>query len=74
MARGVPFQLVSDSCGSVVREETLPVLRGSREVEIAIDELQLEPGNYTLNLFPSDRARKKSLSFKVLSSPYKVKK
>ena len=74
VARGVPFQLVYGKTNSVVREETLPVKRGEAEVEIAIDELQLEPGNYTLNLFPSDRARKKSLSFKILSSPYKVKK
>ena len=74
VARGVPFQLVYGKTNSVVREETLPVKRGDREVEIAIDELQLEPGNYTLNLFPADKTRKKSLSFKVLSSPYKVKK
>ena len=74
VARGVPFQLVYGKTNSVVREETLPVKRGEAEVEIAIDELQLEPGNYTLNLFPADKTRKKSLSFKVLSSPYKVKK
>lgn len=74
VARGIPFQLVAEKNNSVVRKETLPVQRGERDLEIAINELELEPGNYTLNLFPDDKTRKKSVSFKLLESPYKVKK
>lgn len=74
VARGVPFQLSENRSGKIIRQETLPVQRGEREIEIEIDELNLRPGDYTLTLFPDGKEKRKSVVFKLLSSPYKVKK
>ena len=74
VARGVPFALSKVGSSKVIRKETLPVQRGEKEIEIAIDDLKLQPGDYTIELFPGDKARSKKVSFKLLSSPYKVKK
>ena len=74
VARGVPFRLSEMRSGKILRQETLPVQRGEREMEIEIDELNLRPGDYTLTLFPDRKEKKKSVVFKLLSSPYKVKK
>ena len=74
VARGVPFTLSKVGSSKVIRKEMLPVQRGEKEIEIEIDDLKLEPGDYTIELVPGDKARSKKVSFKLLSSPYKVKK
>jgi hypothetical protein len=74
VARGVPFELSGGPRKAVIRRETLPVQRGEKELEVAIDDLKLDPGIYTLKLFPGNKDKGKSVQFQVLSSPYKVGK
>lgn len=74
VAQGVPFELTRLADGKVLRREQLPVQRGDRELDIEISELDLKPGNYKLTIFPGQKGKSQSGSFKVLSSPYKVKK
>ena len=74
VARGVPFAISNSPDGRLFRKETLPVSRGSKEMEIEIVELKLTPGNYNLTVFPDDKSKRKSVAFQVVSSPYKVKK
>lgn len=74
MARGVPFELSCARSGKVIRRETLPAQRGIRELEIETGELSLAPGNYTLTAFPDNKLKAKSVTFRVMTSPYKVKK
>ena len=74
VARGVPFAISHARSGRMLRKETLPVSRGEKDMEIEVDELKLAPGDYTLTAFPGDKAKSKSVTFKVVSSPYKEKK
>lgn len=74
VARGVPFEISCAKTGKVIRRETLPVLRGIRDIEVEIDELSLAPGKYFLKAFPGSKVKEKSVVFQVVSSPYKVKK
>ena len=74
VARGVPFELKNVKSGKVIRRETLPVVRGERELEVDLHELAVEPGDYTMTVFPGNKEKSKSVVFKVLPSPYQVKK
>lgn len=74
VARGVPFEVSCLKSGKVFRRETLPVQRGSKEIEIEIEELNLAPGKYKLTAFPGNKSKEKSVVFQILSSPFKVKK
>ena len=74
VARGVPFEVSCLKSGKVFRRETLPVQRGSKDIEIEIDELALAPGKYKLTAFSGNKAKEKSVVFQILSSPFKVKK
>ena len=74
VARGVPIQLTEALSGKILRKETLPVQRGEKELEVEIAELDLAPGDYKLTFFPGEKQKSQSVVFKLLSSPYKVKK
>ena len=74
VARGVPFEVSALPSGKVLRQETLPVRRGIKDMEIEVDELRLAPGQYKLTVFPGDKAKTKSVVFTVVSSPFQVKK
>ena len=74
VARGVPFAISCAKTGKILRRETLPVSRGSKEMEIEVYELKLAPGNYNLTAFPGDKLKSKSVPFQILSSPYEEKK
>lgn len=74
VARGVPFAISCSKSGKILRKEILPVKRGSKDMEIEINELKLAPGNYNLTVFPGDKSKSKSVPFQVISSPYEEKK
>ncbi|HRU07331.1 MAG TPA: hypothetical protein P5137_16315 [Candidatus Brocadiia bacterium] len=69
--RGLPMTLRKGA--SVIRKETLPVKTGLQTLDVAIDELKLEPGDYTLTAFDGDAARAKSAAFKVVETPWEEK-
>jgi len=68
IARGLPLTVRQGK--RVIRTETLPVKTGLQTMEIEIDELKLEPGDYTLVAFDSDPDRRKSGAFRVVEAPW----
>jgi len=73
MGKGVPFAL-ADSKGKVLRHETLPVTRGKQEIAMDISELRLASGDYQLTAFPENPEKRISVGFKIVDSPWEVKK
>jgi len=67
--RGVPFTIRTAT--RVVRQEMLPLGRGQQRIECDIYELMLSPGDYELSVFDTDRARRKSVSLRVVEEPWK---
>ena len=74
VVRGVPFAISCAKTGKILRKETLPVSRGTTNMEIEVYELKLAPGNYNLTAFPGDKSKSKSVPFQIVSSPYEEKK
>ncbi len=69
VSRGVPFTV---RCGDrVLRLETLPVRRGAQVLDMAVTELRLAAGEYTLAAFDDDPQRRRAATFRVVSSPWK---
>ena len=64
----VPFR-ITDKSGNKVKDIQLPCKRGFAYRTLEIGEL--EPGDYTLSVFPDDENRQKSAPFKVIPSPWK---
>ena len=64
----IPFR-ITDKSGNKVKDIQLPCKRGFAYRTLEIGEL--EPGDYTLSVFPDDENRQKSAPFKVIPSPWK---
>ncbi len=68
IARGLPLTVRQGK--RVIRTETLPVKTGLQTMQIEIDELKLEPGDYTLVAFDGDPERRRSGTFRVVETPW----
>jgi len=68
IARGLPLTVRQGKRG--IRTEMLPVKTGLQTVAIEIDELKLEPGDYTLVAFDNDPDRRRSGTFRVVETPW----
>ncbi|MBP5639736.1 MAG: hypothetical protein J6X55_09680 [Victivallales bacterium] len=73
MGKGVPFTL-SNSTGKVLRHEILPVIRGVHSIAMDVSELRLTAGDYKLTAFPENPEKRLSVGFKIIDSPWEVKK
>ena len=67
-ARGVPFQISQGS--TILRLETLPVVRGRTSMTMDVSELHLAPGSYTLTAFPGLPELQQDATFTVVKSPW----
>lgn len=67
--RGVPFTIRSAT--RVVRQEMLPLGPGQQRLDCDISELTLSPGDHELSVFDADKARRKSVSLRVVEEPWK---
>ncbi len=73
IGKGVPFAL-SDAMGKLIRLETLPVTRGINVIKMDVSELRLKPGDYQLTAFPQEAEKTIRVGFKIVDSPWEVKK
>ena len=73
IGKGVPFAL-TDATGKLIRLETLPVTRGINEIKMDVSELRLKPGDYQLTAFPKEAEKTIRVGFKIVDSPWEVKK
>ena len=73
IGKGVPFE-IADAKGKSIRHETLPVMRGFQSIAMDISELRLPPGDYKLTAFPENAEKRLCVGFKIIDSPWEVKK
>jgi len=71
-ARGVPFQIQQGD--KILRQETLPVVRGRSTMEMDVSELRLAPGSYILTAFAENPELRKDAAFTIIQSPWEDKK
>ncbi len=71
-ARGVPFQIRQGD--KILRQETLPVVRGLSTLEMDVTELRLSSGSYILTAFAENPELRQDAAFTVIQSPWEDKK